>query len=656
MAVLGAGPCRRATGRLIVHTGWESQHPPPVWLDPDQREAVSPADPASGETWRLCQDDAALAAAQLPAYTTSLHRYLHLRGRGPGGESGGGAGGKFIPVTAGAPEGPSTVPAAAVLQQAFGGRPGLVGFNPGGGLLLVRLHGDWEVEPFLDLLGGGPADASADPSAAAAGLGRGCGRMAVRRAGGQGGAAVGDLPPEAARPRRRGVGGPLAGGAGAAADAEPGAGPVPGANRGAGCGAAGAVDGRHRTWPTPATRSSCRSGRVGRAAKFFLPGRPAAPSVYRPVRARPPAQGQAGLRVDRLVPGPDGTTVVEGSLVTQERFEGLPHDLVRLRACLDGSRVDLYARFDAFEPQPGAAPPRWRFRTLGRRLDPTVAARLRAAEGAVIPGSPFEVVPVSSTPSDLYALGVLAVRALVVNHRTTLPAALDEVLALARQVADEHDESAPLRLRVRAAFESDPRRFQSLGPHRLSWEDLKPQQAFDLLPPELWWDVLALLVRMFPGVGPDSACKDFGDAPAGALHQVFDVAAEDLRNLLVRSRSLIAVDWRYNREVGAVIRAYLSAADGAVGQGGRGRARRARRGRQEQVRPRSRRGRGGREEAVRPVVGLPFAVVPAKAPRTRRDCREGQARSGALRRNGVPDHRAAGLFAISGGQQRASGK
>jgi hypothetical protein len=70
--------------------------------------------------------------------------------------------------------------------------------------------------------------------------------------------------------------------------------------------------------------------------------------------------------------------------------------------------------------------------------------------------------------------------------------------------------------------------------------------------------VLAALVRALPGVGPDSSCRDYGDAPSEAPQRVFHRLASDLAHLLVRTRSLIVIDWRYNREVHAVLRKYLT--------------------------------------------------------------------------------------------------
>ena len=85
-------------------------------------------------------------------------------------------------------------------------------------------------------------------------------------------------------------------------------------------------------------------------------------------------------------------------------------------------------------------------------------------------------------------------------------------------------------------------------------EKMTPEEAFDLIPAELWWDTLAMIVKMFPGTMPDSAASDYGDAQPGGIHKIFDQTMKELEVLLLRTRSLIVIDWRFNREVHAVIR------------------------------------------------------------------------------------------------------
>ena len=139
-----------------------------------------------------------------------------------------------------------------------------------------------------------------------------------------------------------------------------------------------------------------------------------------------------------------------------------------------------------------------------------------------------------------------------------VPVALDEVQSLARQVALDYDAQVPLADRIGSVFESDDRWLGSLGPHRLVRESVEPDEALSVVPARVWYEVLALLVSMLPGVGPDSICRDLGDARPGGLGAIYDPVLEQIRLLLVRTRSLIVIDWKYNREISGVIRKYLA--------------------------------------------------------------------------------------------------
>jgi hypothetical protein len=290
--------------------------------------------------------------------------------------------------------------------------------------------------------------------------------------------------------------------------------------------------------------------------RYFIRARNAGASIYLPEGLSASLQGSGNARIRKVLPPDQGRTVLEGTLVVQERLAVSPHDLLWIRLPLPSGRLDLYGHLYAAE---ALAQGEIRFRSVPQQLPEAVVANLRAAEGVAFARAPFEVVPLLSTPCDLYALGVLAVRTLLVDADTTLPVALDEVLSLARQAGAEHKPDVPAGTRIRAILERDPRYAASLGPHRLNYGGLGPEEAARLLPLELWCDTLALVVSLFPGLGPDSVCRDFGDVPALALETVFNRPTEALEKLVVRSRSLIVIDWTYNQEINAAIKKFLPA-------------------------------------------------------------------------------------------------
>jgi hypothetical protein len=285
--------------------------------------------------------------------------------------------------------------------------------------------------------------------------------------------------------------------------------------------------------------------------RYFIRARPGGTSIYHPEGLNVSLKGTGNVRIRKVMPPEAGRTQIEGTLVMQERLNVSPNDLLWIRLPLSTGRVDLYGHLYTTD---GLAQGEARFRTVPQIFAADAVTALRSAEGVSFPRSPFEVVPLLSSPCDLYALGVLAVRALFVNPQNSLGVALDEVLSLARQVATEYNADTPVAARVHAIMTNNPRFADSLAPHRLVQEAMEPAAAYELLPPEIWYHTLAMIMRLFPGVGPDSYCKDFGDAQSLALETVFNKPLEDLEKLLVSSRSLILIDWHANREVHSAIR------------------------------------------------------------------------------------------------------
>jgi hypothetical protein len=280
--------------------------------------------------------------------------------------------------------------------------------------------------------------------------------------------------------------------------------------------------------------------------------------VYQPESVSKPASGRGTLRIRKTIAENAGM-IVEGTFSSQDRLgvsggsDPTKNDLIWLRVPVGSQRIDLFGHI---EKEPALAAGEWRFRSERQRFAEAVAGQIKSAEGVPIPETLFEVIPLLSSPCDMYSLAILAARALLVDADNTLAIATDELLSLARQVGLQHQAGTALGERIRAIFQADARWLNSLGPHRLTRDTLTPQEAFDLVPANLWFDTLALLVRMVPGIGPDSFCRDYGDAPRGGLHKIYEPAQDHLDTLLVRTRSLIVIDWRFNREIHAVLRRF----------------------------------------------------------------------------------------------------
>ena len=537
---------RELDGPLVISTGGETEHPPPTFIDLESLAPVHPVHAESGHPWALCTDEAQLSAWGLPSYGSSLHRYLYVPALG-----------NDTPVAPVTPQAPQ-----ASGREARGGepgdQPGLVPLNPEAGLLMVRELSPTPLDAFADVLSGAawqglrhgrvgialgngvqslvdePGMRSSEPRLFLEGCGR-AGRLvealylklklladAVRL--------VRTVVQRLQRPVLNLTDASFAVRMSDTADGLPALWTARLSLLDAGCAVPLSI---------PSSQAAC----------FLVAGTPG-PSVYRPAVVGVPTRGQCKFRVRQVLGEARGNTILEGTIQTHEPFESSSSDLVWLRLALGAGAVDLYGKV---EKEPSLAAGEWRFRSIGQAWDDGRADALRAAEGVLFEGVAFEALPQLSTPCDLFSLGVLAVRVLLHSRENSLATAADEMFSLARQASAGHEGGASLPERIGVLFQQDSRWGEALGPQHLLHESMSVQDAFGLVPEEVWYDTLAMVSRMFPGAGADSTCRDYGDAPAGGIHKVFDRAQSDLDDLLVRTRSLIAVDWTFNREVNELI-------------------------------------------------------------------------------------------------------
>lgn len=519
----------------VIRGAWERVHPMPVVIDAKSGMAEHPVNDRSGDRWTLCEDDDLLTQHGLPPYSTSLHRYLVAKDN---------TGPAFVPLASDAP----TCDAAVSLEVMLAGRLPL---NVGGGLMMVRTHEPLSYEQFVDLLSGvelaqhataamfnGQLSVIARSTSESA---RDSGRLFLGRHGRSARlletfhlklraitdavasvqqfvkttqAPLLDLRSDSFRVR---IG---SGGRGL---------PALWVARTVLADPAEAVQ-----VPFEAT-----------AHQYFLP-RQAGASIYKVAATTRTVQGRGSMRLRQVIDDGEGGHILEGTFATQERIDPASGDLLWMRLPLGSTRMDVHATLDA---ESALAAGEWRFRTHVRKFNEVQRQMLRQMEGVPVDNVLFDLVPLLSTPCDLYSLAVLAVRTLLFDGETTLAVALDEIHSLARQLAAQHDESVGINLRLRTIFESDERWMTGIGPQRLVRDQLTPAEAADAVPMELWFGVLSVIVRALPGVGPDSFCRNLGDVAPGALHGAFDAMIEELELLIERTRCLVTADWRANREV-----------------------------------------------------------------------------------------------------------
>ncbi len=532
---------------LRIATGWETQPPPPLMLDIQNRRAKPLTDRHTDQPWRLCCDDDLLGSHGLARYSESVHRYLHLTDAEQP---------RFVALTPDAPMSEKTVAISDVLAE----HAELTPLNPWCGLMLARPLYPLTYEHILEVLNGVewrglvagrmPLDLDRAVQALAgdgASYTLGDGKLILEARGAAGRMIetlhlklrlVNDAISQVHRFTRH-TQRPLLNLRPTHFSVRLGA----------------VASGLPSLWTMAAHLSE--PGQAARLkvphcdTEYFIPLRERRTSIYQPDANIQRLAGEGSVRLRDLLADDPGGMVIDGTLQTAERVATASYDLVWLNLPMPDGGLRLFGRIDRATAM---ATGEFRFRSLPQQMTDAQAKWVCEVQGVPLRRVRFDVLPQLSSPCDLYALGVIAVQTLCTNEDVSLPVALDTVLSLAQQVAVSHDASASLSLRIQALFDEDERWLASLGPQFLLNETITPGAAFDLVPPSLWWDVLAWLVRFFPGVGPDSVCKDLADARAGGLHRIYEPVLEQANDLLRQSRSLIVVDWQENREMASVIR------------------------------------------------------------------------------------------------------
>jgi len=544
---------RKLDRRALIETGWETVHPLPAFIDLNLGKLVHPIDPGTNGGFVLCTRDDRLVSAGLPPYTTSLHRYLW---NGPEIETP-----SFVAVTSQAP----TPGGVKTVAEVF---PDLLPLNAAGGFLLVRSFCPLKLSDFADVLSGKSwpglscAGASFDLGGAYSEL-EDADRIIQKGAhlfAGRDGA-TGQLREvfhlkmnlilqvlvqtrEAIRSQQ-----------------------LPMLNLSAesfrvGLSHTGA--GLPFFWTA---RVELIDGSSGLALpiptsdlRYFLPPAVTGPSVYRPQILRALTLGEGELRIRKVLdPSAEGISV-EATLTSEEGLAVAASDLIHIRLGLPSGRIDLYGHAD---DSAALAAGETRIRTLPQRLPDSVVTALEQATGTPIRSVHFEILPLLTSPCDLYATAVIAARILLVDEQNSLSVAVDQLLSLAQQLATQYDQEKPFAERLRATVDSDPRWNAGLGPHRLTSNPGAREIAVRTIPSDLWWELIGVIIRLFPGTGPDSFCRDFGDAPPLALDAVFEKPVSELEVLQVRSRSMVVTDWDQNMEIREAIAKVMTKYAGA---------------------------------------------------------------------------------------------
>jgi hypothetical protein len=310
---------------------------------------------------------------------------------------------------------------------------------------------------------------------------------------------------------------------------------------------------------------------VGAAQSVSLPGLPAdlssrlfevpeegdpifsAPVLRRAVLGREEAVTALILSAEPVRDSPDGSTrgLLDVHLVSDElRSAGCASaDVFRVTLTLPDAPASLVGLW-----ADGAQASRRGLVVRGTTdpLTPSCWARLKQAGQTVFANTRVVVYPSFHAPCDVYGLGMMLFRTLLVNDAQDMERGADVVTRVASRLepmvqGQGEGSRAVLAARLRRRLEDEDGLFASDAV--LYRKEDRTVESRRVVPCYLWYDALLLGFRMVSGVPEFSLCRDHGDydrqAPHALLERVVD-AAEDID---ARIRLELFGSPRRNREI-----------------------------------------------------------------------------------------------------------
>lgn len=270
------------------------------------------------------------------------------------------------------------------------------------------------------------------------------------------------------------------------------------------------------------------------------------PSIYRPASGSG-RRSEGTVRIRDIKEDPEGL-YVEGTLQAEALSDDATGQLVWLQLPL-ATTANLYVYLEADQ---ALAAGEWRFRSLRVTVQDSCFNAIHEAAGVTCERVALQTIPRLSAPADLYAMAILGVRIFCVNEGNTHATAVDEMVSLARAANASQGTAAEA---IAQQFATDPRWTDTLGPHRLWERDTDAAKHADAVPSIFWYETLAHLTSMFPGLGPHSDAATMGEGRGGNLHRCFDKALVRGDRLLHLLRATLLSDLPRNREIHQLIQA-----------------------------------------------------------------------------------------------------
>jgi len=282
--------------------------------------------------------------------------------------------------------------------------------------------------------------------------------------------------------------------------------------------------------------------------RYFIRMGKTEPSLFLPEGLGAHSFGIGSVRLRNVKSENDGV-VLEGTLVAEDYLALDPHDLMWFKLPMSEEKLEFYAHVFTAE---AVGPREARFRTVPAKLPESTVANLKKSVTAFAK-SPYEIWPLLSSPCDMHSLGIIGIRILLANSKSNLPVIVDDLLGLARHLGKDPVPEDKLREKLKSVTDKDRNLSELVSPRALLEEEVSGEVAAERIFKDLWDEAIALLLRMFPGAGAHSFCKNFGDVSPLALETVFERPIQELDSLILRVRSALTPTLFMNHDIAQVL-------------------------------------------------------------------------------------------------------
>ena len=189
----------------------------------------------------------------------------------------------------------------------------------------------------------------------------------------------------------------------------------------------------------------------------------------------------------------------------------LPHDAILLT--LADPAVDLGVTAVVLRADPGRSrSDETAFTSDPVAIDESAMRRLKAAFGARIPGARYRIFPDLGAPADLHSLGIVLLRLLLVNDAQDLPAVVQAVERLAREIARGGAATSRRPASLAQLLERVPDAAPRFAKAQIFWaEEDRMAGRPNAIPDPVWERVVLLALRLATRVAGFSAAASAAD-------------------------------------------------------------------------------------------------------------------------------------------------